>query len=262
MIKAVFFDIDGTLVPFGAPGIPKEVSDVIARMRRNGTKVFIATGRHPSWIDNLGDTEFDGYVAVNGGMCLFSDKSTCIFCSPIDQSDIRRLTCCDVVGRYPFAVVPRDGGIFLTGINRTVEDILDMLSIPPVPVCPIDEALHQEIVQLMMFSTEREREESGVMNDTLTHCVATAWHPDFCDIIPQCNDKSLGIDRMLEWFGIPLEEAMAFGDGGNDIGMLRHVGVGIAMVNASQDVKAAADYVTSDVTDHGVVNALTHFGLL
>ena len=100
------------------------------------------------------------------------------------------------------------------------------------------------------------------MNDTLTHCVATAWHPDFCDIIPQCNDKSLGIDRMLEWFGIPLEESMAFGDGGNDIGMLRHVGVGIAMGNASQDVKAAADYVTSDVTDHGVVNALTHFGLL
>lgn len=137
-----------------------------------------------------------------------------------------------------------------------------MLHIPPVPVCPIDQAMHHEIVQLMMFSTEGQREESGVMNDTLTHCVATAWHPAFCDIIPQRNDKSLGIDRMLEWFGIPLEESMAFGDGGNDIGMLRHVAVGIAMGNASQEVIAAADYVTSDVTDHGVVNALSHFGLL
>lgn len=79
MIKAVFFDIDGTLVPFGAPGIPKEVSDAIARMRRNGTKVFIATGRHPSWIDNLGDTEFDGYYNRKNEMSIFQKRNEQIF---------------------------------------------------------------------------------------------------------------------------------------------------------------------------------------
>lgn len=55
---------------------------------------------------------------------------------------------------------------------------------------------------------------------------------------------------------------MAFGDGGNDIGMLRHVAIGVAMGNADESVKEAADYVTTADTDHGVVNAFRHFGLI
>ena len=55
---------------------------------------------------------------------------------------------------------------------------------------------------------------------------------------------------------------MAFGDGDNDISMIRYCKVGVAMGNASPDVKAAADYVTTDVTDHGIINALRHFGII
>ena len=58
------------------------------------------------------------------------------------------------------------------------------------------------------------------------------------------------------------EDAVAFGDGENDIPMLRVCGTGVAMGNASQTVKDAADYVTTDVRDHGVVHALRHLGLL
>lgn len=73
-IKALFFDIDGTLVPFGAHNIPDEVKNCIRIAREKGIKVFISTGRHMSWIDNLGDTEFDGYVTANGAMYLLQDK--------------------------------------------------------------------------------------------------------------------------------------------------------------------------------------------
>ena len=55
---------------------------------------------------------------------------------------------------------------------------------------------------------------------------------------------------------------MAFGDGGNDIEMLRHVGIGVAMGNAKDEVKACADYVTTSVDDDGIVNALRHFGVI
>ena len=55
---------------------------------------------------------------------------------------------------------------------------------------------------------------------------------------------------------------MAFGDGGNDIGMLRHAGVGVAMGNAKDDVKAAADYVTDSVDENGIFNAMKHFGII
>ena len=47
---------------------------------------------------------------------------------------------------------------------------------------------------------------------------------------------------MLDYFGISLEESMAFGDGGNDVLMLKHVGIGVAMGNAGDEVKLAADY--------------------
>ena len=55
---------------------------------------------------------------------------------------------------------------------------------------------------------------------------------------------------------------MAFGDGGNDISMLQHAGIGVAMGNAGDEVKKVADYVTSSVDEDGVINALRHFGVL
>ena len=58
------------------------------------------------------------------------------------------------------------------------------------------------------------------------------------------------------------EETIAFGDGGNDISMLRFAGIGVAMGNAEDDVKASADYVTAGVDDDGIRKALSHFGLL
>ena len=66
----------------------------------------------------------------------------------------------------------------------------------------------------------------------------------------------------IKRFGFKLEETMAFGDGGNDIGMLRHAGIGVAMGNANDEVKAAADYITASVDEDGIYKALKHFGVI
>jgi len=67
---------------------------------------------------------------------------------------------------------------------------------------------------------------------------------------------------MLDYFGISLEESMAFGDGGNDVLMLKHVGIGVVMGNAEDEVKLAADYVTDSVDEDGIEKALRHFGVI
>ena len=78
MTKAIFFDIDGTLVSFETHGIPASTVETIAAAHARGIKMFIATGRAPGFINNLGDLQsrglIDGYVTMNGGYCYVDDK--------------------------------------------------------------------------------------------------------------------------------------------------------------------------------------------
>ena len=230
-------------------------------MRAAGVKVFISTGRHIDWVDNLGDTEFDGYVTVNGAMCLLADKSTCIYKKCIDSSDIRRLVPFAQSHTMPIVVVPAQEEIFITAIDDSVLTVRDMLHIKPIPVKSITAAPTDDTVQLMAFAPMQERTESGLFSHVLTHCIPTSWNPYFCDICPQGSDKAVGMERMAAYFGISMDETMAFGDGDNDISMIEAAGVGVAMGNAAPEVQAKADFVTTAVDNHGVLNALRHFGL-
>ena len=72
----------------------------------------------------------------------------------------------------------------------------------------------------------------------------------------------LGVAATLERLGIDASEAIAFGDGENDLSMFSAVGTSVAMGNAQDTVKAAATYVTTAVDDDGIYNAAKHFGLL
>ena len=72
----------------------------------------------------------------------------------------------------------------------------------------------------------------------------------------------LGVAATLERLGIDASEAIAFGDGENDLSMFSAVGTSVAMGNAQGTVKAAATYVTTAVDDDGIYNAAKHFGLM
>ena len=72
MVKAIFFDIDGTLVSFKTHKIPASTQEALKALRDKSIKIFIATGRPQCLINNLGDLEFDGYITVNGSYCSVS----------------------------------------------------------------------------------------------------------------------------------------------------------------------------------------------
>ncbi len=74
MIKAVFFDIDGTLVSFKTHRVPDSAKRAIAALRAKGVRVFIASGRQLLAINNLEDLQFDGYVTLNGDIVLWESK--------------------------------------------------------------------------------------------------------------------------------------------------------------------------------------------
>ena len=110
------------------------------------------------------------------------------------------------------------------------------------------------------FATTEDQDEL-ILENTTTLKVARWWNRA-CDIIPCNGGKDIGIQKILDYFNFNKEEAMAFGDGGNDISMLKYVGTGVAMGNAKDDVKAIADYITDSVQEDGIVSALKHFEIL
>ena len=82
------------------------------------------------------------------------------------------------------------------------------------------------------------------------------------DIIAGGGGKMAGIKRYLDIIGIKPEETIAFGDAENDLDMIRFAGIGVAMGNAEESVKAVADYVTADIDDDGIEKALKHYNLI
>ena len=90
MNKAIFFDIDGTLVSFRTHEIVPSAYDAIAALRKKGHKVFIATGRPLHLIKGLQDARFDGYITFNGSYCLTSDGEE-IYCDAIPPNELSAL---------------------------------------------------------------------------------------------------------------------------------------------------------------------------
>lgn len=73
--------------------------------------------------------------------------------------------------------------------------------------------------------------------------------PEDLEIMPLGIDKGIGLQKLAEYLGLTAEEVMALGDGGNDVGMFRYAGTAVAMKNASEIAKAAADRISLYTND-------------
>ena len=257
MIKAVFFDIDGTLVSFKTHRVPDSAKRAIAALRAKGVRVFIASGRQLLAINNLEDLQFDGYVTLNGGYCIVGEQV--IYKHSMPSEDMVSLVqYMEEREDFPCIFV-HENAFCINYTDERTDEVFRLLNFPQPPTLPLREAATGDIFQLVAFFTKEQ--EKAIMA-VMPHCEATRWNPLFSDVIPKGSSKQVGVDKMLDYFGISLDESMAFWDGGNDVLMLKHVGIGVAMGNAEDEVKRAADYVTDSVDEDGVEKALRHFGVI
>jgi len=255
--KAIFFDIDGTLFSLKTHSIPASAKQAIRLLRAKGIKAIIATGRSFRDIDNLEDLEFDGFITANGTCCL--DCSGEIFAQQlISRDSLGKLAA--YLDEKPFSCAfMTNSGNFINYADDGLIALGKLVNVPTPPVKDVAEIIELEVFQMSAFvDLKREAE----LLRLLTDCNSSRWHPDFTDFNARNCDKASGIDRFLDYFGIGLEHTMAFGDGGNDISMLKHAAIGIAMGNGADEVKAAADYVADAVEEDGIYNALRRFGVI
>ena len=112
----------------------------------------------------------------------------------------------------------------------------------------------------MMVPVIEQEEEDLLKNVTTIKCMR--WFPKAVDVVSIDGGKGKGIEKILDYYGYTKDEAMAFGDGGNDVDMLTYCGIGIAMGNAMDIAKQASDYITDAVDKNGIIKALQHFHLI
>jgi len=255
-IKAIFFDIDGTLIPFNQHVPPNDTREALLALQAKGIKIIICTGRHKNELEPFRETNvyFDAYITMNGQLCL-GRHGEVICGNEIDPGEAEVLGKIFDAKKIPFMIKTEDN-IYMNFIDDTVEEVQKNTN----GVIPHISEYHGEKIYSITAYIPKDKQD--LLKDLLDECAITNWNDLGIDIISKDGGKAKGITNFLEHYGINKEETMAFGDGMNDIDMLECVGIGIAMGNAKDEVKAVADYITDDCDKGGIANALKHFGLL
>lgn len=242
--KIIFFDIDGTLVPL-KEGIRPRTVEALQKLRQNGIKLCIATGRAPMEVPKFEGVTFDAFLTYNGSYCFTPERD--VFKNLIPKADIALLRRnAEALGR-PMALATKDR----LAANGSDPDLAEYFAIGGVELVIADDfdAMAQgEIFQVLMSG--REAEYPAILKDVENAKIA-AWWDRAVDIIPASGGKGIAVEKMLEFYGIDKSDSMAFGDGNNDIEMFRAVGTGVAMANASARLQAAATAHCRDVKEDG-----------
>ena len=130
MIKAVFFDIDGTLVSFDTHKISDSSKEAIKILKEKGIKVFIASGRALFQIDNLDGLDFDGYITINGGSCLVKDNGDYkeIYRVSLDKADLFALVDYLNKDKFPCTVITSDN-LFINYTGDIIAHLYGMANV-------------------------------------------------------------------------------------------------------------------------------------
>lgn len=257
MTKIVFFDIDGTLLALNSRDMTPKTKEALHKLKENGILIFAATGRPPYIVPKFNDIEFDGMLTFNGQLCIYNNQV--IFSNPLNKQEVHKIinNAKQINKATMAASMNRMGANFY---DKALDDY--MLIADPNGARVIDnfDKLIEEDIYQMMIAVDTEEEKKVLTG--LEHTTCTRWYPKSIDVIPSSGGKGVGIKKTLKHLGIEISESMAFGDGGNDIDMLKTVGFSVAMGNALDDVKKIADYVTRPVSEDGVYHALKKFNLI
>ena len=254
MIRAAFFDIDGTLVSFERHVVPESAFEALRSLRAAGVKTFLSTGRNGDSTRFLMETGlFDGEILLSGQLCRMNGEA--VFSNPVCPEDIEAAVEGAQRGEFTLGFLSGNES-FVTGVNHFVLDACSYAGMAVPRLAPAAQAREFPVYQIHCYGAPGVEDELIRRTTGLT---STRWSPNFADVFPSGGGKDRGIEAICRHLGIKREETIAFGDAENDISMLEYAGIGVAMGNSSGKVKACADYVTGTVDEDGVARAVEHF---
>jgi Cof subfamily protein (haloacid dehalogenase superfamily) len=260
MIKALFFDVDGTLLD-GSWRLTERTREALRACKTNGMKVYIATGRPPLLKMMLSlsteDEELfgDGGVYYNGGGVL--DGTRMIY-TPLHEDASR--TAYDILNRYdlPNVAVQMMNEI-QTIRHRLKDEEYPLWGVDRAQMPPYEDVRHDEVIKLFAYSlTDSIEPVFGEIKAAIGgNCTMyLTGHGHNIEIVGKNVTKKYGVDMLADLNGLTHDEIAVFGDDGNDLEMIAGYENSFAMGNASDEIKAAAKFITLSNREDGIYHAL------
>ncbi|HDR7664224.1 Cof-type HAD-IIB family hydrolase [Bacillus wiedmannii] len=258
MYKVVFFDVDGTLLSEIDRSMHDSTKEAIQRLIDKGIHVVVTTGRPYSLCSQFKELGINTFISANGAHIKRGE--TVIHKSVLSSEIIH-----DISG---FAELHGHGISYFTeefvmnGIARDNERVMQALSetlhLGKYPEKSRD--LSEDVYCLCLYADEIEAQKFIEKYPMLTF---ERFHGYVINVLEDKKvSKLTAIQKVLDHLNICKSEAVAFGDGRNDIEMLQYVGLGIAMGNGGEELKTRADFVTKKSSEGGISFSLKKFRMI
>lgn len=263
-VKLVVTDEDGTFLDLGGEDFSRErFSAVFARMRACGTRFAVATSNQSFQVKEIfGElAPFISVIASNGA--YVEPEGNKVQVSIASDAAVRSVLAAHAAHpEVPLCAVCADGAFVERGCEPTFAEEMAMYSHNLREVASLADAA--AATGVLMYWSRVGADALGRTVELMGGAVegmdvVDSGYGDgygYLDIVQPGVNKATGIQVLLDEFGIDASEVMAFGDAGNDAQMIGLAGVGVAMGNASDDLKAIADLVCEHCREQGVLKVL------
>ncbi len=266
-IKAVFVDVDGTLLTSKQTVDPATIES-IRKVKEKGILFGLATGRDATSCEKLIETHWnlsglvDLIVGTSGAALLDNIQHTYTSSYPLSGELVASII--DHFNDLPVNFCIPDQGVL---VGPKDDDLLRGLAkADNVPYRVEDYSTYlpsKDHGKLMIICDPNDMDTVIQRGSTFHNDAFRSQGLKTCAILYEYMDsrvsKTSGIEQILKPYGLTMENVMVFGDEDNDIDMLTHAAIGIVMANGSTNAKKAADEITDSNDDNGIKNALNRY---
>lgn len=265
MYKLIALDMDGTLLSHQGT-ISDVTHNAIQSAKAQGVHVVLASGRPlegmSKYLEQLNLNSSEDYVLCYNGSLVQKVACQSVIRSQMltgkDAADIQAIANQLDINIHAFS---RSQGLITPQISHytEVEANLNGLSITEIDFSTL--APEEEILKVMMID-EPEKLSNAIHQlppELYEQYTIVQSTPFFLEFMNKSSNKGTGIAALADHLGLHSDQVICVGDAGNDLHMIEYAGLGVAMANATDDVKAAANHITASNDDDGVAKVFDKF---